>query len=743
MSDAFKEFRKEKFPKVQFTPKTLKYSGFLFKKGAVEESEAYLREHLNEGNLQPIARFDVLAVSRPFAEWPIMQVSAAIQEYVYGLTEDERLKEGGIQYTEDRLAWFTRTGVNHYGYTSAQGLNKIFKLAFNIYDSVPKRLTTNNKKAEKRAERINAKRLARAQEPIEAKVRPIRTEDGHLAEKPGINPLIHGYQQVKFRAVDPVRDRTILAPIFPGYTLDPEKRLPIGKGANGSSLDRLLIPPGMPGYVPEWDRAKLNPNKKRVRRRYDKREGAILAIMTIGSDWALFDIRGLLRNVRWRFPPNYKLTPSGLLRYFTDSPTIDPRPTKPAPLGTATLRYMTGSLPGRSVDVLKVKQIHQRGIYPVKAPCALLNIDLGVTNPIAAKLSYLAPGQEPVLITRYQYKNFSVAGRDEIRSHRESYDALMLRLREAALAEMTPEEQAEIHTYHSLTAEIAKENIARKYGIDPSRIPWDKVTSTSTYIANEILKGPHPEEAKTLYKTKTGKEQVRKRQDAHIAFYDDIRQRMSKATREKFEDLKQKHLRGSSDFEKLAKRKEQLAQRMRNDLLQKAQAASGLDRIIVNIEDLNVNGKMFSGKGKRFLGWDHLFQPKKEGRWFMKALFKAFLELGPNRGIQVALSPAYRTSITCTAPGCGYVDAKNRDGEHFHCLACGLVAHADVEIATDNLERVFITGQAMPKAPARAKAPKKSSEGARKAEEKEKTPDSTDKPCDTTQDQGDRSQTAA
>ena len=58
-------------------------------------------------------------------------------------------------------------------------------------------------------------------------------------------------------------------------------------------------------------------------------------------------------------------------------------------------------------------------------------------------------------------------------------------------------------------------------------------------------------------------------------------------------------------------------------------------------------------------------------------------------GSEVIVVPAPYTSQTCNA--CGYVDAKNRDGERFYCLACGHVADADVNAAKNILAKGLAT----------------------------------------------------
>ena len=71
-----------------------------------------------------------------------------------------------------------------------------------------------------------------------------------------------------------------------------------------------------------------------------------------------------------------------------------------------------------------------------------------------------------------------------------------------------------------------------------------------------------------------------------------------------------------------------------------------------------------------------------------RAVIKAKLaDLTDRFGIAVTESnPAY-TSQTCSHPGCGYVDRRNRNGSAFRCRWCGHSMHADVNAARNIGER--------------------------------------------------------
>ena len=83
----------------------------------------------------------------------------------------------------------------------------------------------------------------------------------------------------------------------------------------------------------------------------------------------------------------------------------------------------------------------------------------------------------------------------------------------------------------------------------------------------------------------------------------------------------------------------------------------------------------------------------------MQPLHKAISDLPMNRGINVYEIPAAYTSVTC--PKCNHNDKSNRsedDRTKFKCKKCGIELDADIDVATFNIEKVALTGQAMPKA---------------------------------------------
>lgn len=98
-------------------------------------------------------------------------------------------------------------------------------------------------------------------------------------------------------------------------------------------------------------------------------------------------------------------------------------------------------------------------------------------------------------------------------------------------------------------------------------------------------------------------------------------------------------------------------------------------------------------QAKKIIGWDNLFLPKKENRWLIQAFHKILLEQSYNKGIKIILANPMYTSQTCTK--CNNVSPDNRKGDLFKCVNCEYEANADLDIATDNLEKVGVFGKSM------------------------------------------------
>jgi hypothetical protein len=707
------------FPGKRFRASYLKSVGKKLKNQGEDVAVRFLtgKDEERPPNFQPPAKSNIVAQSRPIEEWPIHKVSVAVQEYVYGLTvaEKEACSDAG-ESSSSHAAWFAKTGVENFGYTSVQGLNKIFPPTFNRFDGVIKKVENRNEKKRQKATRINeAKRnKGQSEDPPEAEVKA--TDDaGYLLQPPGINHSVYGYQSITLCPYTAEKFPTIKLPEeYAGYHSNPDAPIPAGVP------DRLAIPEGQPGHVPEEHRAGLSTKKhRRVRQWYAmanwkpkpkrtskpdydrlakaRAQGALLIVIRIDEDWVVVDARGLLRNVRWRSLGKREITPNELLDLFTGDPVLDLK------RGVVTFTYAEGVVNVCSRSTTKGKQTKVL-LDAMTAPrdgkkrqIGMVAVDLGQTNPIAAEYSRVGKNAAGTLeATPLSRSTLPDELLREIALYRKAHDRLEAQLREEAVLKLTAEQQAENARYVETSEEGAKLALAN-LGVDTSTLPWDAMTGWSTCISDHLINHGGDTSAVFFQTIRKGTKKLEtiKRKDSSWA--DIVRPRLTKETREALNDFLWELKRSHEGYEKLSKRLEELARRAVNHVVQEVKWLTQCQDIVIVIEDLNVRN--FHGGGKRGGGWSNFFTVKKENRWFMQALHKAFSDLAAHRGIPVLEVYPARTSITCL--GCGHCDPENRDGEAFVCQQCGATFHADLEVATRNIARVALTGEAMPKAPAR------------------------------------------
>lgn len=634
------------FPGVRFTSAVLRRAGKRLKNEGDNAAVAILRnarEHSGDdpGDVTPPAKCRVLSISRPFSEWPLFKVSHSIQDYFYKLSkvQYEQMPTPGTSKLS-HSGFFAFTGLSPE-FTTVAGLNKLFANVVAVRNSVLVKVENHNEK-----------RASRGEEPMSA-----YGEDGYLLQPPGVNNCLYCWKGT--------------IKLLDGYDL------PIP--ALG---DRLAIPPGQPGYVPEHDRRSL----KRSGRIRAHAGTPIIGRIQIGDDFVTFDLRGLLRNVRWRFRP-LSLTPRALLDYFTGDPVIDTRS------NTVTFSYKEGRVSARRRDTVRAETRsgapHSPGILRAalsQRPLTLISIDLGVTNKVAARASDISPELTPTLLDLTLLPKWQLKELDE---YQHESDRVVATIREAALSTLTSEQRHEVVNLRVGASTEAKAKLIAS-GISPA-LSWHEMSSTSCLIADSIRDRP---EAWIDIAAKSGgnKGKVRRvlRRDSRFAH--DLRPQLSKETNSALM-LATFALQKSSDaYVRLSRWKTQLGRQVANDIQKWAQSLNPRADVAFNIEDLNV--RMFHGAGKRAPGWDGFFAPKREGRWFMQLFHKAISELAKHRGVLVIESPPFRTSVTC--PDCGHVDKDNRDGEEFRCLGCGVCYNADLDVATFNIEKVALTGRRMP-----------------------------------------------
>lgn len=685
----FTQFLRHHLPGQRFRKDILKQAGRILANKGEDATIAFLRGKSEESppDFQPPVKCPIIACSRPLTEWPIYQASVAIQGYVYGqsLAEFEASDPGCSK--DGLLGWFDKTGVCT-DYFSVQGLNLIFQNARKRYIGVQTKVTNRNEKRHKKLKRINAKRIAEglpeltSDEPESA-----LDETGHLIDPPGLNTNIYCYQQVSPKPLA-LSEVNQLPTAYAGYSTSGDD--PIQPMV---TKDRLSISKGQPGYIPEHQRALLSQKKHRRMRGYGLKARALLVIVRIQDDWAVIDLRSLLRNAYWRRIVQTKepSTITKLLKLVTGDPVLD------ATRMVATFTYKPGIVQVRSAKCLKNKQgsklFSERYLNET---VSVTSIDLGSNNLVAVATYRLVNGNTPELLQRFTLPSHLVK---DFERYKQAHDTLEDSIQKTAVASLPQGQQTEIRMWSMYGFREAQERVCQELGLADGSIPWNVMTATSTILTDLFLaRGGDPKKCMFTSepkKKKNSKQVLYKIRDR--AWAKMYRTLLSKETREAWNKALWGLKRGSPDYARLSKRKEELARRCVNYTISTAEKRAQCGRTIVALEDLNIG--FFHGRGKQEPGWVGLFTRKKENRWLMQALHKAFLELAHHRGYHVIeVNPAY-TSQTC--PVCRHCDPDNRDQhnrEAFHCIGCGFRGNADLDVATHNIAMVAITGESLKRA---------------------------------------------
>jgi len=704
-----------------------KQAGRILKKNgeaaAVEAAAvAFIIAHAREGrqpDFVPPAKCNIIAISRPFAEWGISKLSRAIQEHIYALPSDQVPTTNVIQNKSSQDKWLSETGIDTSEFSNVQAFNLIYVAAINRYHGVVKKVENRNEKKRAKLERKNERRRENGQDDLVFDGEVALDDKGYLLQPPGVNETIQCYNNCSPKPYVVGKHPHIQLPAeYASYNKEPVFKI---VSEDIKFPNRLDIPEGQPGYVPEWQRCFLTTNKhKRMRlwysnqrtkprtgRRSDctnpaiaarvaaaKAAGAILFQIRIGDDWMVFDGRGLLRNLRWRDMVNGDLTVSNLLDFFTGDPIIDPKRN----LITFSYKQEFGVVSQKIVKGKGMPKLLTQLTEPVddkKSEVGLTVIDLGQTNPIAAatyRVSHEDIPQDDDFTSKEPLSRFILPNelQIEIARYRQRNDALEASLKKEALLSLTNEQQEEVTNRQS--SSITKQTLMHNLGLDPNKVSWDKVNGFSFFISDWLTSNGREQEAYFVSKSKNGTEKRVKKNDFKWAMENrsPISSETVKASGEALWALK----RDNEGYIKQSKAKEQLARRIANFVVSETKRITQCSNIVIAIEDLTM--KFFYGSGKREDGWDNFFVAKKENRWFIQALHKAFSELAKHRGIYVMEFMPHRTSITC--PSCKHVDKDNRDGEKFKCMKCGSTFNADLEVATSNGYQVVMTGKTMPRA---------------------------------------------
>lgn len=697
----FNEFKKANFPGLEFLSKDRNHARRLLKEYGEKRALEYLADKGKKEmpNLQPPAKVNIICTSRPFQEWPIYKVSIAIQEYVYGLTKSQIDQYAPGTSKDSHKEWFKTTGIDNFGFPDVAGLNKIFPAAYNRYKGVLKKVENRNNKLKKKFSR-NSKGPDQNSKPVEA-----FDINGKLLQPPGVNGSIYCWGNVNITPFKISKFPNVNLPKeYEGYFVDPDEPI---KHSNR----KTDILKGEPGFVPEWQRVERSNKKSKRRRKWysntqikqkprrtyipdqekinqAKANDSLLAILKIGSDWAVFDLRGLLRNVYYRNLVNNGINMKDLLAYFTGDPVIDPG------RNTITFRYREGVINTISKNTIKrgkTKEIIEKLLIDNKEIGAV-SIDLGQTNPASMLYSIIRDDLSYEKIKSEFLPKYLL---DKWKGIKQGHDALNSSIDLEAYNQLSKEQQRERDLYKD--AAKNKEYIIKQLNISDN-LPWDEMTSRSTFISDYLI-NHNIENPNIWFETKKSEDKkykAIKRKDR--PWMSLMRLKTSNENNDLYKKIHQNlQISNRSNFEKLAKRKLEWARECANYATKQLKQLCNTNEIIVIIEDLSMRNHTFGGSGKREIGWDNFFFAKKENRWPIEALHKAFSELAINKGLPVCeINPA-GTSITCV--GCGYRDEGNRDGEKFVCLKCNLECNADLGVATENVLKVGITGLPMPKPP--------------------------------------------
>src|SRR5690606_24984055 len=164
----FTILRKTRFAGLEFPKPILTKAGKILKSHGEEAALTFLegKGEVEPCNARPPAKCEIVAISRPFAEWPISIVSAAVQKALYAkrLDEYELLAKGFKKTDAGRQFLLNRLGVSPLD-LHAQALNLIIPHALNTYGGVLVKVQNLNEKRTKKAARINDRREANGFEP--------------------------------------------------------------------------------------------------------------------------------------------------------------------------------------------------------------------------------------------------------------------------------------------------------------------------------------------------------------------------------------------------------------------------------------------------------------------------------------------------------------------------------------------------------------------------------------------------
>lgn len=697
LNNSFSEFKKLNFPKINFKKGAVKKAGSLFKKERKDEALKCLQEALNiDGpspyKFKPPAWANVIAKSRDFSQFDIIKASEKIQEKIYNSkhSDFEQWDEEGFLKKEKHTSWFEQTGVNT-DFKHVSCLNMIFKNALATYKGVIVKVEKRNKKNKKRAERDS--RLTFVEEFA-------LNDGGYLKQKPGINPNIYCINDCNVRPLTQTKLKQLIMDNpnnlelkrLEQYNYEPANPIPIY-----GLKHRQGILKGEPGYIPIHHRVSLNPSKRSRRYWKSNDEKLLESLMVVAEipqskDWVICDVRGLLRNVRYRklLVKNVQCSLNDLMKFFTKDPIID------TTSGIVAFSYVEGKVPIYSLKPIsggKTKEYIEESLK--NDDVCIAGIDLGVINTYAVGIFKMLKNNsswdDVEMCGKFATLSSHIA---EWNAYKARVDALEIGLNQESILNLSDEHKSE---FDKVSCDDVKGRIINHFQLP--RLSWSNMKYDSTQISDYLESVGRKVDAYLLDKdgnpVKDKNKKIKYKSD--LKWYKEFKLKVSKEARDAQSNSLWDLKRSSPEFKKLSKSKAELARKIVNYIVKTCKEKSGCDKVMLAIEDLSRNNKNAKGKGYRGVGWDNFGVPKKEGRWFMQALGKALLEQCKHHDIPVLIANKAYTSQTC--PACGYCDENNRsndDREKFKCLKCNKEYNSDVDVATFNIAKVASTGKRLP-----------------------------------------------
>ena len=669
---------------------------------------------------------------------------------------------GGAKFAE---SFFRETGINRRG-MQVEDCNNMFKAVFKTYFGVEKKVQNRNakklerlKKRGREAEfspetaynedgtlkqppgpnvKIFTTSTCKAKTTLPDKIAELQKKQARGKEVPGLQILLDLEARItrQCRIDEPLSkfghaDRVAIIRGEPGYIpphdregLNPGKRIRRGSNRNRTPDHPKYVAPENRKHTPYPDH---RPPKKR-----DPLEAALPLVVSYGDEFIVVDARGIVRQLYYRglLPENY--TMEDVVKLVTGNPVIDigerwvrteageklvtKKPAVSYRIKDTKSGVTTAKVETKRSTASRLKQMCAEG------PVGVLGVDLGQKNPVAAAHTKVSLEEE--LSMQCEHKEMLTEQElRELEAYRVAQDAFKEGAKAEALKSLSVEDQEVIEEWRSDLPEKVKSRLCSQLGLDEKSLPWDKMTGHSTYISDQLLavgkappagksadttwfSTPSEKNPKTAYRKYKGEKKPKKASDK--AWFSEYSIKLDKEVRERWNAAEHDILRGNPYYKRFSKRAQQFCRTVVNRLVASTKQHTGCQDVVIVLEDLTLDNKFASGKGKRGVGWGSFSKPKRENRWLLQRFHAAFSEQATNHGIPVLLVDPSYTSKTC--PECGHCSPQSRsleDRDKFLCVGCGVSLHADLDVATINITKVAVQGYRLPGArgPAVGKTP--------------------------------------